>query len=184
MNILLQIISLALMVVSCKTVSTNDSDSKPKALKAKNGQILTATLSSDSTDKDKRYCVIWITVESNDQETWHEQKLLTKNGGIKKGQLNRALRELDIHEQIMLSLLGGAAAALPPAVPFLVGATLAVTGSLIIMDSVLGAKKAKDIANDEKVSKISNKVMARSVGRILKEKSDRPGTCDHIKRPK
>ena len=180
MKIAILLLSLGL-IAGC---GTNGSDSNPKALKTKGGQILTAILSSDSTDKDKRYCVVWITVESNDQETRHEQKLLTKNGGIKKGQLNRALREFDIHEQIMWSLLGGAAAMLNLNIPLLVGATLVATGSVIILDSVLGAKKAKDIANDEKVSKISDKVMARSIGRILKEKSDRPGTCDHIKRPK
>ena len=161
--------------------------SDTEALVSESGQILSVALSSDSTKKEQRYCVLWTSLEGDEQKT----KLLTPIGGIREGQLRRALRLLDFEEQFFsLFVPAGVAGAMTGsavAAGVYIGGAVAGGAALVIAataavtwDVVLGRKRAKAIKDDEKVVEISDRVMARSIRRVQKEKSDRVGTCNHL----
>ena len=179
MKILSLFVSLTLLA-NCKAHQGGEEPhSDTEALVSESGQILSVALSSDSTKKNQRYCVLWTSLKGDEQQT----KLLTSIGGIREGQLRRALRFL--HFDYELFIIGLPAIALGGLIiagdPVTWGVVLVVAGTAAVTwDVVLGRKRAKAIKDSGKVVVISDSVMARSIRRVLNAKSGRPGTCNHL----
>ena len=171
MQVFFLLVMSVLLIISCKT-TVKDEKAETKDLQSDSGQILTVAFSSHSThkppEKDLRYCVLWTSGK--------QVKLLTPDGGLRQGQLRRALRSLDIEWQIALVAMGPAGFFLGPLGVLTIPATIIA----VTMDAALGVTRAKDIMDDRKVVRISDKVMARSIYRIRKEKTDMFGSCDHL----
>ena len=196
MKILSLFLSLVLFA-NCKAHQEvgKDTPSDTESLKSDDGSMLIVTFSSESisvystkTGKklDQRYCVIWM---PPDRHSDKKPQLLTSLGGLTEKQLKDTLVAAGTGDQIGMLLISPALGLVSPVLgPGIAIAGIAVAGatSYLIAAQILSSKRVRNLIDEDKVVKISNKLMGRSIGRILAAKPHLQGmgTCDHIKKSK
>ena len=167
-----------IMIANCKAHVKEAEVTKPEALKSESGSLLVVMRSSDSSQNERNYCVVWKSQKDGNISS----KLLTASGGISEGQLKKSLRWIPNRSEILLlSVLaagsGGATTGVGGAIAG--GVIVVVTGAIVVVDSINSRSKVKLLV-DEEVAEVSNSTMERAIQRISNEKSKKPGTCDHI----
>ena len=195
MKILSLFVSVALFA-NCKAhQGGEESHSETESLKSDDGSMLVVMFGSESvsvisseTGKriNQRYCVLWM---PSDRHSGKKPKLLTPLGGLREKQLKDTLVAASKAEAITLFVLSPMTGFIVPALgPGVVIAAVAVvgTGTHLVANRIVSSKRVKALIDEDRIVKISNKVMARSIGKILAAKPDLQGlgTCDHIKKSK